>query len=217
MPNGKPTNEPKRSSAPAINRGVSEEVNTTMTGVPDPERFHALVAEHIENPYPVYRSFREAAGGLHRIERPGSGREPEWVVLRYDDASAVLSSRAFGRRVAEANGGSGSIIPRRFATVSTLVDNWLVFMDPPRHTRVRAVMGDRFAQRLRSGIRARVGKIVEELAAGLADRQQIELVGDFSTEVPMVVILEVLGVPPADRSILRPLLASLQEDRKSVV
>src|SRR4051812_22615861 len=181
----------------------------TLAKDPDPERFHELVNEHIADPYPVYRRYREAAGGVHRIQR--SGRGPEWIVLGYAHGSAVLGSRSFGRRAAEATGRTGSIIPAAFSTLSTLVDNWLVFMDPPRHTSVRTVIGDRFADRLRAGMPARVAGIVEDLAAALDGRREIELVGDFAAQVPMAVILEVLGVPRQDRRLLAPLLASLQE------
>lgn len=188
---------------------MAEEATATLGKDPDPERFHELVNEHIEDPYPVYRSFREASGGVHRIER--SGRGPEWIVLGYDHGAAVLGSRSFGRRAAEATGRTGSIIPSRFATLSTLVDNWLVFMDPPRHTWVRTVISDPFTERLRAGMPARVAGIVDDLAARLAGRREIELVGDFAALVPMAVILEVLGVPGEDRTVLAPLLASLQE------
>ena len=181
----------------------------TLARDPDPERFHELVNSHIADPYPVYRAYREAAGGVHRLQR--SGRGPEWIVLGYAHGSAVLGSRSFGRRAAEATGRTGSIIPARFSTLSTLVDNWLVFMDPPRHTRVRTVIGDRFAERLRAGMPARVADIVEDLAAGLDGRREIELVADFAAQVPMAVILEVLGVSIEDRTVLAPLLASLQE------
>lgn len=179
--------------------------------MPNPEQFHELVTNDIANPYPVYQRFREAGGGLHRIERPGSGREPEWVVLRYDDASTVLSSRGFGRRAAAAGVGTGSIIPRDFAALSALVDNWLVFMDPPRHTKVRAVAADCVAARLRLGMPARIIEIVEQIAAGLTHQPRIELVDDFAAAVPMAVILEVLGVPAQDRARLRGLVAALQE------
>lgn len=181
-----------------------------MSRNPDPERFHALVTEHIEDPYPVYRAYREAANGLHRIERPGSGREPEWVVFRYDHAAALLSSRAIGRR-ADVAGFDAHIVPQRFAAVSACVDDWLIFMDPPRHTWVRAVMSDRFAARLRSGIPERIAEIVEELAAGLAGQRYIELVGDFGAAVPIAAILELLGIPADHRDYLRSQVARLQQ------
>jgi len=62
----------------------------------DPEEFYSQILGSIEDPYPIYQRFREA-DGLHRILRPGTGREPEWLVMRYEDAAAVLTGRSFGR------------------------------------------------------------------------------------------------------------------------
>jgi cytochrome P450 StaP len=179
----------------------------------DAGTFHSLILDNIEDPYPVYRGFREA-DGLHRVLRPGTGREPEWLVMRYDEAATVLGGRGFGRRAAVAGVGPATavaIVPPQYVALSALVDNWLVFMDPPRHTRVRAVVADCFAKRLRPGIYEQIREIVEELVYQLLDKPRIELVGDFAATVPMLVMLEVLGVPQPDREWLLSQTAALQQ------
>ncbi|MGH3692951.1 MAG: cytochrome P450 [Pseudonocardiaceae bacterium] len=179
----------------------------------DPEEFYSLVIDNIEDPYPIYQRFREA-DGVHRVLRPGTGREPEWLVMRYVDAATVLTRRGFGRSAAVAGTTSASVsaaIAQGKPVLSGLIDNWLVFMDPPRHTAVRAVVADCLAERMRTGLRNQTQDIVEELVAGLANRSRIELVSEYAAMVPMLVILNALGVPPSDREWMCVQTAALQE------
>jgi cytochrome P450 len=125
----------------------------------------------------------------------------------------VLTGRDFGRRAAVAGVTSASVsaaMGQGKPVLSALVDNWLVFMDPPRHTAVRAVVADCLAKRMRAGLRKQTQEIVEELVAGLAVQPRIELVGDYAA-VPMLVILEVLGVPRSDWKWMCDQQAALQE------
>ncbi|MGK5531041.1 cytochrome P450 [Streptomyces sp. URMC 129] len=180
---------------------------------PDPEDFHRALTASIEDPYPVYRRYR-AAGALHRVLRPGSGREPEWLVLRYEEAAAVLAGRGFGRRAATAGVGpprTVGIVPPAYPALGALVDNWLVFMDPPRHTRLRAVVAECLAARMRSGTRARVRGIVRRLVERLAAEPRVDLVAQYAALVPVLTMLEVLGVPPGDHAWLRRHAAAIQQ------
>ncbi|WP_326594738.1 cytochrome P450 [Streptomyces sp. NBC_01803] len=179
---------------------------------PDPEDFHRALTASIEDPYPVYRRYRDA-GALHRVLRPGSGREPEWLVLRYEEAAAVLAGRGFGRRASVAGVGpetSVGIVPPRYRVLSALVDNWLVFMDPPRHTRLRAVVAECLAARMRSGTRARVREIVRRLVDRLAAEPTVDLVERYAALIPVLTMLELLGVPSGDQDWLRERAAVFQ-------
>ncbi|MBB6380594.1 cytochrome P450 [Pseudonocardia eucalypti] len=134
--------------------------------------------------------------------------------MRYGDASTVLTGRGFGRGAAAAAGSSAPLsasLAGGCPTLGAFVDNWLVFMDPPRHTAVRAVVADCLAQRIQEGLAERARDIVGELVADLADNSRIELVGDYATVVPMLVILEALGVPRTDWTWMCGRTAALQQ------
>ncbi|MGH3886062.1 MAG: cytochrome P450 [Pseudonocardiaceae bacterium] len=180
----------------------------------DAEEFYSLILDNIEDPYPIYRRFREA-DGLHRVLRPGTGREPEWLVMRYVDAATVLTGRGFGRRAAVPGvtpaSVSTTIIGQDHPVLSALVENWLVFMDPPRHTIVRAIIADCLAKGMRAGLRKQTHEIVEELVAGLAAQSRIELVSEYAAVVPMLVNLNALGVPRSDWKWMCAQTAALQE------
>jgi cytochrome P450 StaP len=179
----------------------------------DPEQFHAAVAASIADPYPVYARYR-AAGPLHLVRQPSTGREPEWLVLRHGPASQVLRSRSFGRRASVARSAeppSLPIIPPEFPTLSGLVEDWLVFMDPPRHTAVRAVIADWLAAAAEAGLTDRIAAAVRTLVDGLASSKRIEFVSACSVVAPMLAVLEMLGTPEADRARLQALVTRLQE------
>jgi cytochrome P450 len=180
------------------------------------ENFYARIRESIDNPYPVYRRYREA-DPVHRATNRRADQEDEFVVFRYDDVAAVLASRNFGRRAAVGHRGPGPappLIPPAYPRLAQIVDNWLVFMDPPRHGQLRALIADRFAARLSGegeGLRGLVSDVAGELASGIGKSPAIEVVGEFAAPLPMLVILEVLGVPRAERAWLRECALALQD------
>jgi cytochrome P450 len=178
------------------------------------KNFHSLVRENISDPYRVYRDYRQD-DPVHRIAGQATGREDEWVLFRYDDVATALSSRGFGRRAAVPYRGPGPgprLIPPDFPRLANVVENWLVFMDPPRHGQLRSLIADRFAVRLRSGtLPGEIRKIAVDLIAGIGDRPLIELIGDFATPLPMLVILEIMGIPQARRGWLREHALALQD------
>ncbi len=180
---------------------------------PEPQEFHRRVLDRIEDPYPVYRAYREA-GTLHRVPWPGTGRSPEWLVLGYDEAAAVLAGRAFGRRAAPGRGKGQrgpAVVPPGYPELAALVGNWLAFMDPPRHTRVRAVVAECIARRLRSGIRARLKEHVGTVVERLAKEPGFELVEEYAAVVPMLTMLDLLGVPHQDHEWLRGQVSCVQQ------
>ncbi|ONK16172.1 cytochrome P450 [Streptomyces sp. MP131-18] len=180
---------------------------------PDPEEFHRRVLDRIEDPYPVYRAYREA-GTLHRVLRPGTGRAPEWLVLGYEEAAVVLAGRAFGRRAGPASGAGErepAVAPPGYPELAALLGNWLVFMDPPRHTRVRAVVAECIAQRLRTGVRGRLKENVGTLVDRLVKEPGFDLVDEFAAVVPMLTMLDLLGLPHQDHEWLRGQIGCVQQ------
>lgn len=70
--------------------------------------------------------------------------------------------------------------------------------DPPQHTRYRALVQDAFTPRMIEGLRPRVQRLTEDLIDGFVQRGQCDLHDDFAFPLPVVIIAELLGVPPAD-------------------
>src|SRR5438128_8503756 len=72
-------------------------------------------------------------------------------------------------------------------------------LDPPDHTRLRALVHKAFTPRLIEHMRDRVQGLGNDLLDAVQGRGRMDLIGDFALPVPTTIIAEMLGVPVADR------------------
>lgn len=88
-----------------------------------------------------------------------------------------------------------------------LLNEWLVFRDPPEHTRLRRLVHKAFSPRMIASMRGEVVRVTDELIEQAAERAGTEGVIDFHSEVayplPAIVIAGMLGVPPEDRVLFK--------------
>ena len=98
------------------------------------------------------------------------------------------------QRIREANGGQD---PWADAAPSML------FVDPPDHTRLRTLVNKAFTPPAIARLRARVEELVDELLDRTAGAGKMDLVDDLAYPLPVTVICELFGVPPADRERFR--------------
>ncbi|WP_327088815.1 cytochrome P450 [Nonomuraea sp. NBC_01738] len=80
------------------------------------------------------------------------------------------------------------------------VESFLL-MDPPDHTRLRALVSRAFTPRMIERLRPRIESIAAELIAGMGE--EADLVEEFAYPLPLLVITEMLGVPPEDEERFR--------------
>ncbi|HEX8440784.1 cytochrome P450 [Archangium sp.] len=131
------------------------------------------------NPHPAYEQLRSRSPVLH---------EPLadlWMIFDYEGVKRVLNDHeAF----------SSIIAPPTAAT-----SQWLVFSDPPRHTKLRALIMRAFTQRAVSSLEPRIRELSRELLEQTLGRGEMDLVSDFSVPLPLMVIAELLGAPVEDQ------------------
>ena len=134
------------------------------------------------NPFGWYRTMRETAPAF-RDPRLGS-----WSVFRYDDVQRVLSDHStFSSRFM---GGDSTENPIGASLIGT---------DPPRHRLLRSLVTQAFTPRKIAQLEPRIRAITAELLDRAAPNGRMDLVGDFSDPLPVIVIAELLGIPSADR------------------
>ncbi|WP_420081455.1 cytochrome P450 [Streptomyces sp. JL4002] len=168
--------------------------------------------EDIAHPYPVYRRYRENAP-VHR-GAPQEGKPDTYYVFTYAEAVHVLSNRRFGRdarAASPATGAASGPVPAEYEALRTLVENWLVFLDPPRHTELRALLGTEFSPSVVAGLRPRISEIAHELLDGLGEHREADLVEGFAAPFPLLVISALLGLPAEHHEWLRANALALQE------
>ena len=150
-----------------------------------------LLADHaVADPYSHFAGLREAAP-LHRDERLGA-----WLVLRYDDVRAAFRDpRLSADRVSPyfERRRSHGVAERERATFDVLT-RWIVFTDPPRHTRLRKLVDYAFRPRAVERMRGWVASLVDELVDELGDEREFDFVERFASPLPVRVICDLFGV-----------------------
>jgi cytochrome P450 len=85
----------------------------------------------------------------------------------------------------------------------------MIDMEPPDHTRLRRLVMKAFTPRTVEALRPRIEAIVDRVIDGAIARREFDLIADLLELVPVTVIAELLGIPEADRHLLRPWSADM--------
>jgi cytochrome P450 PksS len=146
------------------------------------------------DPYPLYARLR-AEAPLYRTTVRIPTRKTAWLISRYDDVAALLKDSRFVKDQARAGGpGPGWIAGPLRPMTRNMLD-----LDPPDHSRLRALVQKAFTPRLVEQLRVRIVELCEQLLAPSVSAGRIELVSQYALPLPMTIITELLGIPPTDR------------------
>jgi hypothetical protein len=125
-----------------------------------------------------------------------------WLAFGHPEVNAVLRDRRLGRI------WSDKAPAERFESFNLIHRNAILEMEPPTHTRLRRLISAAFArghvERLRPWVQELADSLVDELVERSAGRTPVDVLSGMSEELPVAVIAELLGVPAADRPLLRP-------------
>ncbi|MER5717832.1 cytochrome P450 [Streptomyces sp. NPDC002132] len=165
-------------------------MTTTEEAVAAAER---CTPEYRSDPYPVYAHLREAAPVCPM--RPPHGNET-YLITRYEDAKAALADP----RLSKDMYGAMDAYRRIFGDSSMALDDNMLNADPPKHTRLRRMVNSAFTPRRVQSLSPRIETVVAELLDACPTREPVDLLPAFAFPLPIVVICELLGVPPEDRS-----------------
>jgi cytochrome P450 len=158
----------------------------------DPAELDFRSAAFIADPYAVFAAIRPNNPVLWH-EQTGM-----WLALSYAHANAVLRERRLGRIWADRQP------PERFEPFNVLHRNQMMENEPPQHTRLRRLVANAFARGHVERLRPRIHTLVADLLDTIDGNNTFDILADYAEPLPVAVIAELLGVPPADRSQLRP-------------
>jgi nocardicin N-oxygenase len=129
---------------------------------------------------------------ISRVRLPHGGEG--WLATRYEDVKLVLADPRFSRAATV----SREDIPRTAPEVAR--PSSLLSMDPPQHTRLRKLVAKAFTGRRVALLRPRARQIVQERLDEIERAgAPADLVQQLALPLPVTVICEMLGVPPADQ------------------
>ena len=156
--------------------------------------YNPFVPDVHANPYPMYRQLREE-DPVH-----WSPLLEAWILTRYDDVLAVLKHSRFSADRRQARNRFVQQMMEQQAQAGPLAQaSTMLTSDPPQHTRLRGLVSKAFTFKAVEALRPRIKQIVDELLDGVEDKGRMDVIWDLAYPLPVIVIAEMLGVPPEQR------------------
>lgn len=142
-----------------------------------------------EDPYPIYRQFRDQPSALVR------GGPAQWVVSRHAPVSALLRDHRLRNNYPEAlqqmKVGPGE--------ADVFLRNTVLHSEGDDHTLLRQMLGRLLPARTPAALQERVERAVDDALAPALDRGELEVIADLALPVPLAVSSELYGIPASDR------------------
>ena len=144
------------------------------------------------NPFPLYARLQDE-DPVH-----WSPALRAWVLTRYDDVRQMMLSDTMSPDrlrpfYAQLQGERRELL----AEVMRYMSLWLVFRDPPEHTRLRRLVGTVFNLKALESLDGAVTRVVDHLLDGLPTDRAIDWAHDVAMPLPAFVIMDMLKIPYA--------------------
>ena len=164
--------------------------------------FRPEASEFLADPYPFYRRLR-AEDPVH-----WSPRLKAWILTRYDDVKSVLLDRAISSdRMRPFFATLPGPEAARIGDIIRYLSTWMVFRDPPEHSRLRRLTSKVFnvqsMHAMRPAVEALVAWLFERVSERVGDTGEIDFIADFAGPLPALVIMAMLGVPREELAMVK--------------
>ena len=144
----------------------------------------------LADPFPLYRRLRD--------EDPAhwSSRLKAWVLTRYDDVRRVcLDTSMSSDRLRPFFATLPPPAAKRVEELARYLTLWMVFRDPPEHTRLRRLAAKVFHVRSINALRPNIEATTRWLLDAIGERERFDFIADFAGPLPALVIIDMLGAP----------------------
>jgi cytochrome P450 len=132
-------------------------------------------------------------------------RHRAWVITSHADVVAAVRSphltadRMEPFRESVAKQTQSAAVDETFRILA----NWMVFLDPPNHTRLRRLVSRIFAPSVVRSQTEDIQEVIDSLLGELPVGRPIDFIESFAAPLPAIVIAKMLGVPPQDRILFK--------------
>ncbi|HEV7967649.1 MAG TPA: cytochrome P450 [Candidatus Acidoferrales bacterium] len=164
-----------------------------MSKVTAPAKKVVFSDEILQDPYPTYARLHEQ-GPLHYLE-VGS-KFAVWSIISHAECSSIAKDPRLSAKRAQQ-----MLLPlpisrqAEFSELARMLSLWMIFMDPPEHTRLRKLLNKGFSPAAVEGLRPQVEAIVDRMLKPLQHGSEVDLMREFANPIPVRIILEMLGIP----------------------
>ena len=158
-----------------------------------PDKKLVFTDEILQDPYPTYARLHEE-GPLHYLD-VGS-KWAVWSIVSHAECSSIAKDPRLSAKRAQQ---LLALLPisrqPEFTELARMLSLWMIFMDPPEHTRLRKLLNKGFSPAAIEGLRPQVEAVVDQMLAPLKHGSEVELMREFANAMPVRIISELLGVP----------------------
>lgn len=160
--------------------------------------FDPFSDEFFNDPFETYRRLRDHAPVYH------STQYDFWALSRYDDVAPAMRDH-------ETYSSAKGVTLDHFIDPDAMIpEGVIIMMDPPQHTRMRALVNKVFTPRAIGKLEGMIRSVIEATAQSI-DVCSFDMVEDFSALFPVEIITTMLGVPAEGRQQIRHWLDALLE------
>ena len=144
-------------------------------------------------PYDMLREVRHAGPAVY-MEDPLTG-VPYWVITRQEELDFV------SKKPALFSSAERTAFPMEYddEMVSGVHRNTIINMDPPIHQKVRRIVRNAFTPKAVESYEPKFREHARKIVDAVANRGECEFVEEVAAELPLIAILELLGIPLKDR------------------
>jgi pimeloyl-[acyl-carrier protein] synthase len=160
--------------------------------------FNPFSPEIRQNPY-VFYSFLQENAPLSYFDNFNM-----WFVSRHEDCVALLRNNNLGHDIfkvvspEDLGHTPADQLPTAHQRRMELQKMWMLFNDPPNHTRLRGLAHQAFTPARIKQLQGYIEQVADELLSDLAKKEQFDIISEFAIPLPVTVIARLLGVPMAD-------------------
>lgn len=155
------------------------------------------------DPFPLFAQLRES-DPIH-----WSSAMKGWVITRYEDVKhvAVTHSDMSADRLSPFFAAAPADRQSSYVHLMTYLGKWMVFRDPPEHTRLRRLFTKAFTSRsvkaLEPNVEQIVGLLFDEMEQKSRSTGVVDWIADFAYALPATVMMDLLGVPREDLRLVK--------------
>lgn len=156
-----------------------------------------LAPEVVKDPFPYFNTLRSETPIYFNEKWNG------WILTRYEDVnSALLNPNLTSQRIMPSKSASNEL-KLDMASTYEILSKWMVFNDPPNHTRLRMLVSKAFTPKTVEKMRPFMFEITDYLLDKVEESKKMDVIRDYAFMLPILVISKMLGLPDKDRDQLK--------------
>lgn len=164
-----------------------------------------LTPENLRNPHPLLGRMRDEMP-IYHVQHMELGSYP-WMLTRYEDSINLLNDDRFTKdyvRIPNQQKRTGERSNEDYMMeAAAAINRHILTLDPPDHTRLRALIHKAFTPNMIRSLETRIQAITDGLIDRMLEKGEVDFISDFAFPLPVTVIAELLGIPHEDQAKFR--------------